>query len=147
MKRPIFDDAVQECLQRDVRFPPEAYYFVRDALDYAQKLQVGRSKRGEPVHLSAAQLCSSLRQYALEQFGPLSHVVLASWTVHSTSDIGEIVYLLIDAGAFARSEGDAREDFNDVFDFAAVFEAPFWPSAKRSAGKDRSKEPGRELTR
>jgi uncharacterized repeat protein (TIGR04138 family) len=66
-----------------------------------------------------------LQRNALEQFGPMVPSVLDSWSVSSCSDVGEIVFRLIDSGVFGKSETDRREDFNDVFDFEEAFVRPF----------------------
>ncbi|MCA9215358.1 MAG: hypothetical protein KDB27_19970, partial [Planctomycetales bacterium] len=88
---------------------------------------------GEPVspanpderHLTGQQLCEASRRYAIEQFGLLAKVVLNSWGIQSTGDLGEIVYNMIDAELMKKSSGDRREDFDDVFDFTAAFEEEF----------------------
>jgi uncharacterized repeat protein (TIGR04138 family) len=133
MTRPVFDDAVEACLQRDPRFASAAYYFIRDALDYVQHAQRGRGGRGGPTHVSAAQLCDGLRAHALDEFGPLARLVLDAWGVRRTRDIGEIVYRLIETGAFAQSDDDQCEDFDNLFDFTAAFDAPFLPSRTRES--------------
>jgi uncharacterized repeat protein (TIGR04138 family) len=130
MTRPIFDDAVEDCLRRSRRFTREAYYFVRDSLDHSQRHLRQKPVRPEVSHVTGAQLCEGLRQHAIDQFGPLSRLVLESWGVRSTSDVGSIVYLLIETGAFFRSETDSRSDFNDVFDFADAFDRPFLPTTR-----------------
>jgi uncharacterized repeat protein (TIGR04138 family) len=43
--------------------------------------------------------------------------VLNSWGVHATSDFGEIVFNLIRIGQMRKTKDDAREDFDNVFDF------------------------------
>ena len=48
-----------------------------------------------------------------------------------TADIGAIVYLLIESGAFFGSETDSPADFESVFDFVEAFDRPFMP--RRSA--------------
>ena len=41
--------------------------------------------------------------------------------MRSTSDIGEIVYNLIASGDLKKTPTDSRADFDNVFDFEAVF--------------------------
>jgi uncharacterized repeat protein (TIGR04138 family) len=131
MTRPIFDDAVEDCLKRDSRFASAAYYFIRDALDHIQRSQRGRGERREAIHVSASQLCDGLRACALEEFGPLTRLVLDTWGVRRTRDIGEIVFRLIEVGAFAQSDEDRCDDFDDVYDFSTAFDAPFLPVRPR----------------
>ena len=116
-------------MQADHRYKLEAYQLVRDALAYAQDvLELGsvsqESEAGER-HLTGQELCHALRLLAIEQFGFMAHTVLKSWGIHSTSDIGEIVYNMIEVGLMRKSANDRREHFNNVFDFEEAFEREF----------------------
>lgn len=116
-------------LQADRRYKLEAYQLVRDALAYAQDvMELGGcdadSETGER-HLTGQELCLALQSLAIEQFGFMARTVLKSWGVHSTSDIGEIVYNLIEAGLMRKSANDRREHFDDVFDFEDAFERSY----------------------
>jgi uncharacterized repeat protein (TIGR04138 family) len=53
--------------------------------------------------------------------------LLDFWGIRCTRDIGEIVFLLIEEGAFSQSPEDSIEDFENVYDFAEAFEIPFRP--------------------
>lgn len=121
----------------DRRYKLEAYQFVGAGLEYAHEVlglgtpgpRRGRRRGGElelaeerPVqHISGQELCQALRQLALEQYGYLAKLVLASWGIHHTGDFGEIVYNLIKIGKMSRSENDRRSDFDNVFDFEQAF--------------------------
>ncbi len=118
-------------LERDSRYPVEAYEFVRDALTYAHEV-MGLGANGDKSegpeaerHLTGQELCEAGRRLALEQFGLMAKVVLNSWGIHSTGDIGEIVYNLIGVDLMRKSELDRREDFDDVFDFQKAFRDEF----------------------
>lgn len=76
-------------------------------------------------HLTGQELCEAIRQYAVEQYGLMAKVVLNSWGLHSTSDLGEIVYNLIRVGMMKKSKTDRREDFDNVFDFDEAFTRQF----------------------
>lgn len=76
-------------------------------------------------HVTGGQLCLACRDYALEQYGFLSGMVLGTWGIRSTSDLGDLVYNLIGIGQMRKSESDRREDFDGVFDFADAFEPEF----------------------
>lgn len=129
-----------ELLKQDPRFKLEAYQFVREALDYAQRvLGMGAADpipRGEEppqeAHLTGQELCEAIRQYALEQYGYMAKIVLSSWGVQTTGDFGEIVYNLIAINEMKKSPNDRREDFDDVYDFNEAFveryqiSAPNW---------------------
>jgi uncharacterized repeat protein (TIGR04138 family) len=123
-----------ELLARDKRYKLEAYVFVGEALDYAQKtLGLGTSrpapsggKSRDPEgaeetpqerHVTGQQLCEAIRLYALEQYGLMAKCVLNSWGVNCTGDFGEIVFNLIGIEQMRKTDEDRREDFDDVFDF------------------------------
>jgi uncharacterized repeat protein (TIGR04138 family) len=141
-------------LRKDPRYSIEAYQFVREALSYAQDVlnmgsrsdQLGDElgeELGEELdeeseleeefdptteverHLTGQQLCEAIRQYALDQYGYMSKVVLNRWGVRETGDFGNIVYNLIDVKLMKKSEDDRREDFNDVYDFDEAFQQQF----------------------
>ena len=63
-----------------------------------------------------------VRRLAMEQFGPLARTVLEYWGIHSTDDLGEIVFDLVDMGVLVKNPRDRPEDFADVFDFEEVFD-------------------------
>ena len=111
------------------RYRIEAYAFVFEALNYAQTIMgLGSNspaptpeESGEERHLTGQQLCEAIRRYAIEQYGYMSKTVLNSWGIRATSDFGEIVYNLIEIGQMRKSEGDHREDFDNVFQFDEAF--------------------------
>jgi uncharacterized repeat protein (TIGR04138 family) len=120
-------------LAKDRRYKLEAYALVSEAMEYAHNvLGMGSEQPSEPDeghldqpkaepsaerHLTGQQLCEAVRQYALEQYGYLAKTVLNSWGIYSTSDIGNIVYNLIEIGQMRKTQQDRREDFDGVFDF------------------------------
>lgn len=122
-----------QLLNRDSRYRLEAYQFVREGLDYAQRvLGMGVSRplrRGEKPpaesHLSGQELSEALRRFAIEQFGFMAKWVLNSWGIHSTSDFGELVYNMIDVNLMRKSATDRREDFDGVYDFDEAFVRQF----------------------
>ena len=100
---------------REDRFPRQAYDFVREAMRFTL------IRIGERRHVSAAELLEGARDFALQQYGPLARTVLASCGIRSTSDVGELVFDLIDRKEFGRNDDDSREDFDDVYDFDDAF--------------------------
>ena len=55
----------------------------------------------------------------------LALTVLQQWGLHSTADLGEIVYNLIASGDLEKTPSDSRADFNNVFEFEDVFRRGF----------------------
>ena len=130
--------AIYTLLKEDKRYGVEAYTFVRDALAYAQDiLRMGQESDVEPTldldsekatperHLSGQDLCEAIRQYSIDQFGYMARIVLKNWGIHSTADIGNIVYNLISIGWMKKSDEDRRDHFDNVFDFEEAFEKTF----------------------
>ena len=119
--------------KEDPRFERQAYAFVRDGLEFAVKELKKRDSARAKVsrHVSGRELAEGLRDYALEQFGPLAKTVLNGWGIHQTIHFGDIVYNFIDYNIFSKMDSDSREDFADVYGFDEAFEAPFRPKARR----------------
>lgn len=120
-----FEEAVSQYLLEDPRYPAEAYYFIRDGFEYvARDLE---EKEGAPRHLSGRELADGLREFALDEYGPMAFFMLGQWNIHRTADFGELVYNLIRMGRFSQNKGDKKSDFNDLYDFDEVFNGPFRP--------------------
>ncbi|HTX22120.1 MAG TPA: Minf_1886 family protein [Candidatus Aquilonibacter sp.] len=124
-----FDEALEIILANDWRFTREAYLFVREALDFTQKITVKES-RGTIRHVSGQELLDGIRQYALQQFGPMVVTVFEEWGVKSCRDFGEIVFNMVGANLLAKTDKDTRDDFQNGYDFTEAFRKPFWPQSK-----------------
>lgn len=131
MEIPPFAEAVARLCARDRRYAPEAFLFLHEGLMHTLK-QV-QEKEKKPRQISGAELSDGLRQYALEQYGPLAMTVLGRWGLRTTRDFGEIVFLLLEAGLLGKTEEDKIEDFDNLFDFDDAFRAPFRPKPRRRA--------------
>ena len=106
---------IEGILARDPSYKFEAYSFVMAGLHYAV------SKFPKPRHVTGKELSEGLRDYALDQFGPLARTVLEYWGVHCTHDFGKIVFLLIEAELLRKTEEDSIRDFADIYDFDKAF--------------------------
>jgi uncharacterized repeat protein (TIGR04138 family) len=103
----------------DGRYHERGYVFVLAALEWCQQ---HRKARG---HISGAELARACRDFAIDRFGLTSRTVLSHWGIHSTEDIGRIVYTLIDVGLLIQHATDRIEDFEDVYDFTRTFEIDY----------------------
>ncbi len=130
MQEVNFDEVLERILDRDRRYHRDAYFFVREALDFTQKL-VGRENGGPVRHVSGQELLEGIRQFALQQFGPMAITVFEEWGVRNCRDFGEIVFNMVEGGLLAKTEEDRREDFNDGYDFDEAFRQPFVPESRR----------------
>ena len=121
-----FDEAVEIILAKDARFSRDAYAFVREALDFSQKL-VGRENRGTIRHITGQELLDGIRQFALKEFGPMVVTVFEEWGIRNCRDFGDIVFNMVENGLLAKTEKDSRDDFQSGYDFTDAFRKPFWP--------------------
>lgn len=109
-------------IREDGRYPPEAYEFLHQGLDFTARRLFGESATSRPRHVSGQQLCEGLRDLALQRWGFMARVVLSEWNIRATRDFGEMVFFLIDRGLMGRQESDTLEDFTDVYSFRQAFD-------------------------
>ncbi len=127
MQKIGFAEALDSIVASDPRYQREAYVFLRDALDYTTKQQ--KKLKGAAVrHVAGPELLDGVRQYALKEFGPMVVTVLSYWGIHTTEDFGHMVFNLISAGIFGKTEEDSIADFKNVYDFQEAFVKPFAPA-------------------
>jgi len=151
-----FDEALDKIIAKDARFGRDAYLFVREALDYTQKMlaratrekearetreaastgaAAAASGTGEETirHVSGQELLNGIRALALEQFGPMALTVLEEWGVRRCEDFGEIVFNMVDNNLLAKTTEDSRDDFKGGYDFDSAFRQPFQPAAGKKS--------------
>ncbi|HVR36155.1 MAG TPA: Minf_1886 family protein [Methylomirabilota bacterium] len=136
-----FDEVLDQIVRRDARYHRDAYCFVREALDYTQK-KVARKKESESRqkesdirHVTGQELLDGIRDFALEQFGPMSLTLLNEWGVQRCEDFGEIVFNLVESKILAKTDKDSRLDFQCGYDFEDAFRNPYLPASGRHAGQ------------
>ena len=109
------------------RYDEQAYLFVLSALEFTQARLDARR------YISAAELANSCRDLALERFGLMSRIVLDRWGIRATSDLGEIVFTLVELGFLVKQPADTREEFAGVYDFEHAFDRDYpWNSAHQA---------------
>ena len=126
MQKIGFAEALDSILATDQRYHRDAYVFLRDALDYTTKQQK-KSKGASIRHVAGPELLEGVRLYALKEFGPMALTVFSYWGVERCEDIGHMVFNLIGAGIFGKTEQDSLEDFKSVYTFHDAFVKPFLP--------------------
>jgi uncharacterized repeat protein (TIGR04138 family) len=131
MQEVSFEEALARVAAKDPRYQREAYLFVREALDHTQKT-IGKDPRGRIRHVTGQELLAGIREFALQQFGPMAKTVLEEWGVRCCPDFGEIVFNMIEVGWLAKTEKDSRADFAGDYDFDEAFRQPFLPKAKQT---------------
>jgi uncharacterized repeat protein (TIGR04138 family) len=131
MQEVSFEEALAQIQAKDPRYSRDAYLFVREALDHTQKA-VAKSVR-RVRHVSGQELLQGIREFALEQFGPMTKALLEEWGVRCCQDFGEIVFNMIEVGWLAKTDKDSRADFGNGYDFDEAFVKPFLPKSKQAA--------------
>lgn len=111
-----------QTVTRDGRFPLEAFHFLHRALERAAQQVHGDDDGDAPRHVSGQQLCAAFRELALDMYGPLAREVLSRWRIRETRDIGEMVFLLVNAELMGAQESDSIHDFDAVYDFSDAFD-------------------------
>jgi uncharacterized repeat protein (TIGR04138 family) len=126
MQKIGFAETLDSIVTSDPRYQRDAYVFLRDALDFTTKQQ--KKTKGVSVrHVTGPELLDGVRRYALKEFGPMVMTVFDNWGIRSCEDIGNIVFNLIGAGVFGKTEEDSIEDFKNVYGFEEAFVKPFAP--------------------
>ena len=135
-----FEEMLEKILSKDQRYQRDAYLFVREGLDHAQKRH-GKSSQEDIRHVSGQQLLDALREYGLSQYGPMTLTVLAEWGIRQCEDFGEIVFNMVDCGLLSKTESDSRDDFKGGYNFKEAFEKPFVPVARLAAAPPSESKP------
>jgi len=129
-----FDEELEKIVAKDSRYTREAYLFVREALDHTQKMIGKPPKEDAPRHVSGQQLLNGIREYGLQQYGPMTMAVLAEWGLRCCEDFGEIVFNMVENSLLAKTEQDTRDDFKGGYSFEDAFRKLFVP-ARRMTGE------------
>ncbi|MFO7726149.1 MAG: hypothetical protein R6V45_11430 [Oceanipulchritudo sp.] len=123
-----FHEVIRLIRKDDPRYEIGAYFFIRQALDHTLSTIRRKEEGGRQRHVTGGELCEGIREYALDQYGPMTRTLLENWGIHSTADFGQIVFNLVEYGVFGKTETDSLEDFDEVYDFESAFSRPFQPS-------------------
>jgi uncharacterized repeat protein (TIGR04138 family) len=118
--------AIEPVIEEERVYSREAFDFVRRGLTYTvDRVHAAQTDPKASRHVSGAQLCEGLREFAIMRWGFLARAVLRRWNVTRTEDFGRIVFTLVESGEMSKTDEDTVEDFNRVYDFATAFEAGY----------------------
>ncbi|MBU1726389.1 MAG: hypothetical protein KJ880_02025 [Candidatus Omnitrophica bacterium] len=110
-----FYQAVEEIYIKDTRYKPDAYEFLIQALHFTQK------KFERSTHVSGKELLEGIKDFAIQQYGPMVKTVFSHWGIAKTEDFGSIVFNMVDNKLLSKTQSDTIEDFKDVYDFDSAF--------------------------
>ena len=100
---------IQDFFDQYGKYAPDAYeYVTRAVIGQVESLEKHR-------HLTALEVLQNLRRKLDDDFGWLAPAVLAEWKINCASDIGEIIYDLIEMQILSAAEDDKRSDFDIDF--------------------------------
>jgi len=110
-------------IARNLGYPIDAFFFVGDAVRFAQQRAFGSRRSG--VQVTARQLCAGVRDFAIGCFGDAAEAraVLRHWNIQRSEDIGRIVALLIEAVMLRTSEVMAEKEFAGISSLDDLFES------------------------
>ena len=106
-----FYQVIEEICVKDPRYKPDAYEFVMQALYFTQK------KIKRQGHMSGKELLEGIRDFAVQEYGPMAKTLLYHWGISKTEDFGNIVFNMIGKKVLSKTENDSVADFRDVYDF------------------------------
>lgn len=119
-----FQQGVEAICAKDKRYKADAYFFLREALDFTVKF-LKKSGAGAERHVTGRELLDGWRQCALQEFGPLTLTVMSAWGLQRTEDVGELVFNLVESGRLGKTDKDSRADFASGYDFNEAFAKPY----------------------
>jgi len=106
-----FYQKLEEITEKDRRYKADAYEFVMQAIGFTQK------KLNREGHISGKELLEGIREFGLQQYGPLTKAVFERWGIKTTDDFGKIVFNMVENGLVRKTETDSQDDFKDVYHF------------------------------
>jgi len=132
MQKKGFTEALEAIVAADPRYERDAYFFLQDALDFTMK---SRKKQRTDLsrHVTGQELLEGVRLYALKEYGPMVPTVFDAWGVGRCEDFGEMVFNLVRAGIFGKTDTDRIEDFLNGYSFHDAFVKPYLPEEPKKA--------------
>ena len=109
-------DSFADVVSKDSRYHPRAYALLMDCIRYLGE---------EGKHMSASDILDEFRNRALDQYGPMTYMVLTEWGLACCEDIGEMMLNLAEFHRVKKDEDDTPESFVGGYDFREAFQDPY----------------------
>ena len=122
-----FKSTIHKIVENDPRYSVEAYEFISEAVNYTAR-KLNRRTRDSNPHINGKELLEGIRDFAIEQFGPMAGLVLKNWGLFTSEDIGNVVFKMVNEKLLRADERDSIDDFKDIFDFKEALSSPFIPT-------------------
>ncbi len=118
-------DPVLEILaEKKDHYPYEAYEFISTLIKVLDNEMEAVASADQQPNITATQLCERSVSVACGVFGRMARAVFNTWKIHTTRDIGEIVFHLMEAEVVGAADGDKIEDFDDLFRVDLALDKP-----------------------
>lgn len=114
-------DAIFELSKKHGKYPPGAYVFVFEVLDFVGQSSAVKDRKSK--HLTGKELALSAFVFSSHKYGLLAKAVWENLSLFSSEDLGQIVFHLVEEGLIGKQEEDRVEDFNGIYtiqDFDSV---------------------------
>jgi len=146
MPQRSLEETIEEILAQEPRYHRDAYFFLREALDYTQRA-ISKANKGQPRHVTGQELLAGIRAYALEAYGPMALSLLHEWGLRGCEDFGELVFTLVEHRVLDKTERDSRADFQGGYDFEEAFHKPYLPLRRAAPEAEASPQAGSLTTK
>ncbi len=111
-----FAHALETVTSLHPEYDAEAYHLLDRTMNFASSVLELEG------HLTAQQLHLCYCKLAEEEYGVLASELLAHWGLETPSDLGQIVYNLIEVGVLGKNNDDDQADFDHLPDFNDVID-------------------------
>jgi len=108
-----FSAKFEELCAGEPRFSVEACEFILMAVSHAARKDT-TFQRKCGLNLTARELVKTCEEYARDTFGPSAKGTLKSWGLETSSDIGHLVFLLVENRILGKREDERRKDFDQL---------------------------------
>jgi len=116
-------DIIENIVSRNPQYKQEAFYYVARVIESLHEKIIREEQKRR--HVSGRELVFEMVRLAGEDYGYLAYTVFEEWGIHTTGDIGEIVFLMVENEILAAQSSDSRNDFKDLCDLKKTFEEEY----------------------
>lgn len=112
---------IEKTLSCDSPYPVEALLYLADTI-FKTLHQMQQTQARSNAQLAAVDIVLAFVERALDDYYLMAESIFKKWNIFTSMDIGNMVYILIQAHLFAPSKNDRIEDFaklpplSDIFD-------------------------------
>ena len=122
-RRKTFSEAINKIYEKDKSIAKPAYFFLKKIFNHILEEKESLTSQ---VDISAKELLENFRHLSLKEFGIMTYFVMQRWGIHSTEEIGKMIFFLIAENQISQSSSK-KEDFKKGFCFQKEFIKPFLP--------------------